>query len=58
MLDQLSVEKIENLEEQPSSPPGKPGTSGLLRSGYTFRVALNRDSEGKREVIVLAAESL
>nr|XP_056721218.1 rho guanine nucleotide exchange factor 16 [Euleptes europaea] len=57
MLDQISVEKIENPDD-PSSPSGKPGSSGVLRSGYLFRVIMNKDSEGKREVIVLAAESL
>ncbi|KAL8198501.1 UNVERIFIED_CONTAM: Rho guanine nucleotide exchange factor 16, partial [Gekko kuhli] len=57
MLDQISVEKITN-PDVPSSPPGKPGSSGVFRSGHLFRVIMNRDSEGKREVIVLAADSL
>ncbi|XP_033012312.1 rho guanine nucleotide exchange factor 16 [Lacerta agilis] len=57
MLDQLSVDKIEN-PDTPSSPPGKPGSSGAFRFGHLFRVTMNKDSEGKREAIVLAAESL
>uniref|UniRef100_A0A8D2J891 Rho guanine nucleotide exchange factor 16 n=1 Tax=Varanus komodoensis TaxID=61221 RepID=A0A8D2J891_VARKO len=56
MLELLSVEKIEN-PGAPSSPPGKPGSSGLFRSGSLFRVTLNKDSEGKREETVLAAET-
>ncbi|XP_054857672.1 rho guanine nucleotide exchange factor 16 [Eublepharis macularius] len=57
MLDQISVEKIEN-PDAPSSPPGKPGASGIHRSGHLFRVIMSKDSEGKRGVIVLATESL
>ncbi|XP_042334677.1 rho guanine nucleotide exchange factor 16 [Sceloporus undulatus] len=57
MLDQLSVEKMEN-PSAPSSPSGKPGPSGICRGAHFFRVAMNRDSEGKPEVIVLAAETL
>ncbi|XP_072833778.2 rho guanine nucleotide exchange factor 16 [Pogona vitticeps] len=57
MLDQLTVEKIEN-PDVPSSPPGKPGSSGAFRSGHLFRVVMNKDSEGKREAIVLATETL
>uniref|UniRef100_A0A8D0BUM4 Rho guanine nucleotide exchange factor 16 n=1 Tax=Salvator merianae TaxID=96440 RepID=A0A8D0BUM4_SALMN len=48
MLNQLSVEKIGN----PDTP------SGAFRSGYLFRVTMSKDSEGKTEAIVLAAESL
>ncbi|XP_077167738.1 rho guanine nucleotide exchange factor 16 [Paroedura picta] len=57
MLDQIAVEKIES-PDVPSSPPGRPGSSGVLRSGHLFRVILSKDSEGKREVVVLSAESL
>ncbi|KAJ7306458.1 hypothetical protein JRQ81_009812 [Phrynocephalus forsythii] len=57
MLDQLTVEKMES-PDIPSSPPGKPGSSGALRNGHFFRVVLNKDSEGKREAIVLATETL
>lgn len=57
MLEQLSVEKIEN-PEAPSSPSSKPTSGGVPRSGHLFRVTLNKDSEGKREAIVLATESL
>ncbi|XP_048374589.1 rho guanine nucleotide exchange factor 16 [Sphaerodactylus townsendi] len=56
MLDQISVEKIEN-PDVPSSPPGKLGSVGIPRSGHLFRVIMNKASEGKREEIVLAAES-
>ncbi|XP_070615200.1 rho guanine nucleotide exchange factor 16 isoform X2 [Erythrolamprus reginae] len=47
MLEHLSVEKVET----PDSP------TGLGRSGYLFRLNLRKDSEGKPEEIVLAAES-
>ncbi|XP_053137125.1 rho guanine nucleotide exchange factor 16 [Hemicordylus capensis] len=55
MLEHLSVDKMES-PEAPSSPPGKPVSSGNLR--HLFRITLKKDSEGKQEVIVLAAESL
>ncbi|XP_039223498.1 rho guanine nucleotide exchange factor 16 isoform X2 [Crotalus tigris] len=47
MLEHLSVEKIET----PDSP------TGLGRSGYLFRLTLQKDSEGKSEEVILAAES-
>uniref|UniRef100_A0A8D0L8V9 Rho guanine nucleotide exchange factor 16 n=1 Tax=Sphenodon punctatus TaxID=8508 RepID=A0A8D0L8V9_SPHPU len=45
----ITVEKIE-CPDLPSSPLGK--------SGYMFRVIMNKNSEGKHEEIVLAMESL
>nr|XP_060615141.1 rho guanine nucleotide exchange factor 16-like [Anolis sagrei ordinatus] len=57
MLDQISVEKMEN-PDAPSSPSGKPSSSGISRNVHLFRVSMNRDSEGKQETIVLAAETL
>uniref|UniRef100_A0A7M4F0I3 Rho guanine nucleotide exchange factor 16 n=1 Tax=Crocodylus porosus TaxID=8502 RepID=A0A7M4F0I3_CROPO len=59
-LDQIVVEKIES-PDPPSSPPGKPGAGGAARSpwnGHLFRVILKKNSEGRREEIVLSAESL
>lgn len=59
-LDQVVVEKIES-PDPPSSPPGKPGAGGTARSpwnGHLFRVILKKNSEGRREEIVLSAESL
>nr|XP_009669914.1 PREDICTED: rho guanine nucleotide exchange factor 16-like isoform X1 [Struthio camelus australis] len=59
-LDQITVEKIENADP-PSPPPGKTGTSGTARSavsGHLFRVLMEKNSEGKREEIVLSAETL
>ncbi|XP_015738022.1 rho guanine nucleotide exchange factor 16 isoform X2 [Coturnix japonica] len=50
MLDQVSVEKMESTEP-PSPPPGRLG-------GYLLRVAMERDSEGRREVVLLSAETL
>lgn len=50
MLDQISVEKVETTEP-PSPPPGRPG-------GHLLRVAMERDSEGRREEVLLSAETL
>ncbi|XP_031469276.1 rho guanine nucleotide exchange factor 16 isoform X1 [Phasianus colchicus] len=50
MLDQVSVEKMETTEP-PSPPPGRPG-------GHLLRVAMERDSEGRREEVLLSAETL
>ncbi|XP_070812103.1 rho guanine nucleotide exchange factor 16 [Pituophis catenifer annectens] len=47
MLEHLSVEKIET----PDSP------TSLGRGGHLFRLTLRKDSEGKPEEVVLAAES-
>ncbi|NXP50204.1 ARHGG factor, partial [Heliornis fulica] len=51
-LDQITVEKIESADP-PSPPPGKTGSSGHL-----LRVLMERDSEGRREEVVLSAETL
>ncbi|NXG54958.1 ARHGG factor, partial [Hemiprocne comata] len=48
-LDQVTVEKIENLDP-PSPPPGK--------SAHLLRVVMEKNSEGRREEIVLSAETL
>ncbi|NXH18781.1 ARHGG factor, partial [Bucco capensis] len=59
-LDQVRVEKLENTAP-PSPPPGKSGSSGLARGTagtHLLRVLLERDSEGRREEILLAAETL
>nr|XP_013799613.1 PREDICTED: rho guanine nucleotide exchange factor 16 [Apteryx mantelli mantelli] len=59
-LDQITVEKIENMDP-PSPPPGKAGTSGTARSaasGHLFRVLMEKNSESRREEIVLSAETL
>ncbi|XP_071622853.1 rho guanine nucleotide exchange factor 16 isoform X2 [Heliangelus exortis] len=48
-LDQVMVEKIENTDP-PSPPPGK--------SGHLLRVVMEKDSEGRREEVVLSAETL
>ncbi|XP_064381476.1 rho guanine nucleotide exchange factor 16 isoform X2 [Dromaius novaehollandiae] len=59
-LDQVTVEKIENTDP-PSPPPGKAGTSGTARSavsGHLFRVVMEKNSESRREEIVLSAETL
>ncbi|XP_067167268.1 rho guanine nucleotide exchange factor 16 [Apteryx mantelli] len=59
-LDQITVEKIENMDP-PSPPPGKAGTSGTARSaasGHLFRVLVEKNSESRREEIVLSAETL
>ncbi|NXD25686.1 ARHGG factor, partial [Spelaeornis formosus] len=50
MLDQVTVEKVES-SDPPSPPPGKAG-------GHLFRVVLEKDSEGRREEVVLSAETL
>ncbi|XP_063173423.1 rho guanine nucleotide exchange factor 16 [Candoia aspera] len=47
MLEHLSVEKIENPE----------GVAGLVRGGRLFRLDLQKNSEGKPEVVILATES-
>ncbi|KAJ7395515.1 hypothetical protein BTVI_153773 [Pitangus sulphuratus] len=49
-LDQVTVEKVESADP-PSPPPGKAG-------GHLLRVVLEKDSEGRREEIVLSAETL
>ncbi|KAK0673776.1 ARHGG factor, partial [Pygoscelis papua] len=59
-LDQITVEKIENTDP-PSPPPGKTGSGGTARgpaSGHLLRVVMEKDSEGRREEIVLSAETL
>ncbi|XP_074017728.1 rho guanine nucleotide exchange factor 16 [Numenius arquata] len=55
-LDQITVEKMENADP-PSPPPSKTGSGGTAR-GYLLRVVMERDSEGRREEIVLSAETL
>lgn len=49
-LDQVTVEKVESMDP-PSPPPGKAG-------GHLLRVVLEKDSEGRREEVVLSAETL
>ncbi|NWX30232.1 ARHGG factor, partial [Notiomystis cincta] len=49
-LDQVTVEKVESTDP-PSPPPSKAG-------GYLLRVVLEKDSEGRREEVVLSAETL
>ncbi|NXA64186.1 ARHGG factor, partial [Mohoua ochrocephala] len=49
-LDQVTVEKVESTDP-PSPPPVKAG-------GYLLRVVLEKDSEGRREEVVLSAETL
>ncbi|CAM9741041.1 unnamed protein product [Bubo scandiacus] len=59
-LDQVTVEKIENADP-PSPPPGKSGSGGTARStagGHLLRLLMEKDSEGRREEIVLSAETL
>lgn len=59
-LDQVSVEKVE-AAEPPSPPPGKAGSGGSARGaagGHLLRVVLERDSEGRREEVLLAADTL
>ncbi|NXK22433.1 ARHGG factor, partial [Arenaria interpres] len=55
-LDQIAVEKMENANP-PSPPPSKTGSGGTSR-GYLLRVVMERDSEGRREEVVLSAETL
>uniref|UniRef100_A0A8C3K7R6 Rho guanine nucleotide exchange factor 16 n=1 Tax=Calidris pygmaea TaxID=425635 RepID=A0A8C3K7R6_9CHAR len=54
-LDQVTVEKMENADP-PSPPPSKTG-SGATSRGYLLRVVMERDSEGRREEVVLSAET-
>ncbi|KFO76659.1 Rho guanine nucleotide exchange factor 16, partial [Cuculus canorus] len=57
-LDQITVEKIENTDP-PSPPPNRSG--GITRGvagGHLLRVVIEKDSEGRREEIVLSAETL
>ncbi|NXW85655.1 ARHGG factor, partial [Alopecoenas beccarii] len=56
-LDQVTVEKMEN-SEPPSPPPGKSGGAARGTGGHLLRVLMERDSEGRREEVVLAAETL
>ncbi|XP_009887983.1 PREDICTED: rho guanine nucleotide exchange factor 16 [Charadrius vociferus] len=59
-LDQVTVEKIENMDP-PSPPPAKTGSGGTARGvggGHLLRVVMEKDSEGRREEIVLSAETL
>ncbi|XP_029873580.1 rho guanine nucleotide exchange factor 16 isoform X2 [Aquila chrysaetos chrysaetos] len=59
-LDQIAAEKIENADP-PSPPPGKTGSGGAARGaagGHLLRVVMEKDSEGRREEIVLSAETL
>ncbi|NXS32816.1 ARHGG factor, partial [Pomatostomus ruficeps] len=49
-LDQVTVEKVESTDP-PSPPPGKAG-------GHLLRVVLEKDSEGRREEVLLSAETL
>ncbi|XP_042650701.1 rho guanine nucleotide exchange factor 16 isoform X1 [Tyto alba] len=51
-LDQVTVEKVESADP-PSPPPGKTGSGGHL-----LRVVMEKDSEGRREEVVLSAETL
>uniref|UniRef100_A0A8C5U7C9 Rho guanine nucleotide exchange factor 16 n=1 Tax=Malurus cyaneus samueli TaxID=2593467 RepID=A0A8C5U7C9_9PASS len=48
-LDQVTVEKVES-SDPPSPPPSKAG-------GHLLRVVLEKDSEGRREEVVLSAET-
>ncbi|NXN06574.1 ARHGG factor, partial [Indicator maculatus] len=57
MLDQIRVEKLES-PGPPSPTPGKGGGSARGTGGHLLRVVLQRDSEGRREEVVLAAETL
>ncbi|KAM6312835.1 rho guanine nucleotide exchange factor 16 [Podargus strigoides] len=59
-LDQVTVEKMENTDP-PSPPPGKTGSGGTARGtagGHLLRVVMEKDSEGRREEMVLSAETL
>ncbi|KAM4702638.1 rho guanine nucleotide exchange factor 16 [Rhinophrynus dorsalis] len=57
--DQFAVDKLDNEDPQ-ISPPGKMGNSGSRTpSGpFLFQVTMRKNSEGKPEQIVLAADSL
>uniref|UniRef100_A0A8C5UA22 Rho guanine nucleotide exchange factor 16 n=1 Tax=Malurus cyaneus samueli TaxID=2593467 RepID=A0A8C5UA22_9PASS len=48
-LDQVTVEKVES-SDPPSPPPSKAG-------GHLLRVVLEKDSEGRREEVVLSASA-
>ncbi|NXF94240.1 ARHGG factor, partial [Eubucco bourcierii] len=59
-LDQVRVEKIES-PDPPSPPLGKSGAGGTARGtpgGHLLRLLLEKDSEGRREEVVLSAETL
>uniref|UniRef100_H3BID8 Rho guanine nucleotide exchange factor 16 n=2 Tax=Latimeria chalumnae TaxID=7897 RepID=H3BID8_LATCH len=58
-LDDIEVETVENGEPQ-LSPPGKGVGGGTTRAGSSnqFKIIMCKNSEGKREQITLATESL
>ncbi|XP_054250965.1 rho guanine nucleotide exchange factor 16 [Indicator indicator] len=56
-LDQIRVEKLES-PDPPSPTHGKGGGSARGTGGHLLRVVLQRDSEGRQEEVVLAAETL
>lgn len=59
-LDQITVEKMENADP-PSPPPSKTGSGSTARGaagGHLLRVVMEKDSEGRREEVVLSAETL
>ncbi|XP_009559854.2 rho guanine nucleotide exchange factor 16 [Cuculus canorus] len=57
-LDQITVEKIENTDP-PSPPPNRrDGITRGVAGGHLLRVVMEKDSEGRREEIVLSAETL
>ncbi|NXX74796.1 ARHGG factor, partial [Urocolius indicus] len=49
-LDHVTVEKVESVD--PPSPPA------ARAGGHLLRVAMEKDSEGRREEVVLSAETL
>lgn len=49
-LNQVTVEKVES-SDPPTPPPVKAG-------GHLLRVVLEKDSEGRREEVLLSAETL
>ncbi|NXS96303.1 ARHGG factor, partial [Jacana jacana] len=55
-LDQITVEKMENTD--PPSPTHSKAGSSVPARGYLLRVVMERDSEGRREEVVLSAETL
>ncbi|KAE8593324.1 hypothetical protein XENTR_v10019072 [Xenopus tropicalis] len=59
MMDQFAVAKIENGDPQ-LSPPAKTGTSGPRSPNgpFLFQIHISKNSEGKQDEIVLAADSL